>query len=297
MDDEKEAPADRARVRRARRRRDPRPVALDADRPQEAAAEGPLDLEALFGRKAPAGRRPRLRQRPVPARQRRLAARPRPPRHRRPAGRHPLRHPARQPARPDATSASPSSTGSDCWSSYVPPGSVAEIHCYHPQPYYDPAQVHRRLITPAFLALVHRSLVPGGLFFVQTDNPGYWRYIREVVPVFFDFHERIGRWPDAPKGADAARDHRPAARPAGLPRLRRRPGRGLSEADAVRLAEAAAAAGLRRRPAPAGAGPARKGRRGRGRGSNCVARIGCGIVANGPTNSATGGIWHVRQRA
>src|SRR3989442_6766847 len=28
---------------------------------------------------------------------------------------------------------------------YVEPGTVAEIHCYHPQPYYDPAQAHRRL--------------------------------------------------------------------------------------------------------------------------------------------------------
>ena len=83
---------------------------------------------------------------------------------------------------------------------HVAPGSVAEVHCYHPQPYYDPAQVYRRLITPAFLALVHRSLAPGGLFVVQTDNPGYWKYVRGVVPVFFDFHERIGRWPDAPKG-------------------------------------------------------------------------------------------------
>src|SRR5438034_5332146 len=51
---------------------------------------------------------------------------------------------------------------------YVAAGSVAEIHCYHPQPYYDPSQVHRRLITPAFLALVHRRLAPGGQFFVQT---------------------------------------------------------------------------------------------------------------------------------
>ncbi|MCE9534165.1 MAG: methyltransferase domain-containing protein [Planctomycetes bacterium] len=83
---------------------------------------------------------------------------------------------------------------------WIEPGSVAEIHCYHPQPYYDPAQVHRRLITPAFLALVHRSLIPGGLFVVQTDNPGYWKYIREVVEVFFDFHERIGRWSDTPRG-------------------------------------------------------------------------------------------------
>src|SRR5215469_8499523 len=63
---------------------------------------------------------------------------------------------------------------------YVEPAGVSEIHCYHPQPYYDPAQVHKRLITPHFLALVHGALVPGGQFFVQTDNPGYWRYIRAV---------------------------------------------------------------------------------------------------------------------
>jgi tRNA (guanine-N7-)-methyltransferase len=83
---------------------------------------------------------------------------------------------------------------------HLPPSCAAEIHCYHPQPYYDPAEAGLRLITPDFLALVHRTLVPGGLFVIQTDNPGYWRYIRELVVYFFDFHERIGRWPDAPKG-------------------------------------------------------------------------------------------------
>jgi tRNA (guanine-N7-)-methyltransferase len=83
---------------------------------------------------------------------------------------------------------------------FVEPGSVREIHCYHPQPFYDPAQMHRRLIAPAFLALVHLALEPGGLFFVQTDNPGYWRYIATVVPEFFAFHEQERPWPDAPKG-------------------------------------------------------------------------------------------------
>jgi tRNA (guanine-N7-)-methyltransferase len=120
---------------------------------------------------------------------------------------------------------------------YLPPGCAAEIHCYHPQPYYEPAQAHRRLITPAFLALVHRTLAPGGLFFIQTDNPGYWRYIRSVVPLFFDFYERIGRWPDAPKGRTrreiiALRRGLPVFRGSGSARP------GMSAAETIALAEA-----------------------------------------------------------
>ncbi|MEO2091188.1 MAG: methyltransferase domain-containing protein [Gemmataceae bacterium] len=119
---------------------------------------------------------------------------------------------------------------------FVEPGSVAEIHCYHPQPYYDPALVHRRLITPQFLALVHRSLVPGGLFVIQTDNPGYWKYIRKVVPVFFDFAEHSGRWPDAPKGRTrreiiATKKGLPVFRGTGTAKVN------LSAADAVAMAE------------------------------------------------------------
>jgi tRNA (guanine-N7-)-methyltransferase len=82
----------------------------------------------------------------------------------------------------------------------VEPGSVREIHCYHPQPYYNPAMIQRRLITPDFIALVHRALGSGGLFFIQTDNPGYWLYIREIVSVYFDFRLQEKTWPDAPKG-------------------------------------------------------------------------------------------------
>jgi tRNA (guanine-N7-)-methyltransferase len=126
--------------------------------------------------------------------------------------------------------------GLRCVRQLLPLGCAAEVHCYHPQPYYDPAQVQRRLITPAFLALAHRVLARGGQFFVQTDNSGYWRYIREVVPVFFDFHERIGRWPDAPKGRTrreiiALRRGLPVFRGFGTAKT------GLSEADALHLAE------------------------------------------------------------
>jgi tRNA (guanine-N7-)-methyltransferase len=82
----------------------------------------------------------------------------------------------------------------------VPAGSMAEVHIYHPQPYYDPSQAHRRLITPLLLFHVHRVLSPGGRLVLQTDNPAYWAYIRQVVPAFFDFHEQLGHWPEAPEG-------------------------------------------------------------------------------------------------
>jgi tRNA (guanine-N7-)-methyltransferase len=120
---------------------------------------------------------------------------------------------------------------------HVAPHSVAEIHIYHPQPFYDPSQVQRRLLTPDFFALVHRSLVPGGLLFLQTDHPGYWGYVRQVAPVFFDFEERDKPWPDSPKGRTrreiiALRRGLPVFRGAGKARA------GLSEDEAVRLAGA-----------------------------------------------------------
>src|SRR5262245_11405836 len=42
-------------------------------------------------------------------------------------------------------------------SKYTAAHSLVEIHCYHPQPYHDPWQASRRLLNPAFLAMVHRS--------------------------------------------------------------------------------------------------------------------------------------------
>jgi len=83
---------------------------------------------------------------------------------------------------------------------YIAPASVSEIHLYHPQPYRDDQKQHRRLLTPEFLALVHRSLVAGGLLIIQTDNKAYWQYLRRVLPLFFEFEELSGRWPDAPQG-------------------------------------------------------------------------------------------------
>lgn len=124
---------------------------------------------------------------------------------------------------------------------YLAPASVHEIHLYHPQPYHNPRQAHLRLVTPRFLADVHRALQPGGLFVIQTDNPDYWAYIAQVVPVFFDFQEQPGLWPDAPEG----RSRREIlARSRGLKIFR---GEGRRRDDVTRTAAITLAAAL---PAP-----------------------------------------------
>jgi tRNA (guanine-N7-)-methyltransferase len=84
--------------------------------------------------------------------------------------------------------------------SYLGPACATEIHVYHPQPYHEPRLADRRLITPRFLADVHRALQLGGLFVIQTDNPDYWGYIVRIAPMFFAFEEHPTPWPDAPEG-------------------------------------------------------------------------------------------------
>jgi tRNA (guanine-N7-)-methyltransferase len=83
---------------------------------------------------------------------------------------------------------------------YVAESSVAEVHLYHPQPYRDPRDAHLRVVTPRFLADVHRALAPSGHFVVQTDNPGYWSHIAKIAPEIFDFRAHVDPWPDAPEG-------------------------------------------------------------------------------------------------
>lgn len=113
--------------------------------------------------------------------------------------------------------------GRELLAAHVTPQSISELHCYHPQPYYEPHEIPKRLITPEFLVLAHRALQPDGLLVLQTDHPAYWRYILDVAPVFFEFAEHPERWPDAPKGRTrreiiALRTGLPVFRGTGRPR-------------------------------------------------------------------------------
>jgi tRNA (guanine-N7-)-methyltransferase len=78
--------------------------------------------------------------------------------------------------------------------------SVDEIHLYHPQPYFNPAEKGKRILTPEFLERVWRVVRSGGLLVAQTDHPSYWRYLRRAISKYFDAEEVRGAWPDAPEG-------------------------------------------------------------------------------------------------
>lgn len=85
---------------------------------------------------------------------------------------------------------------------YVGPGTISEIHIYHPQPVHlgDSRSNNDRMMQPEFLGLLYRSLVDAGQIFIQTDSRPYWEYMKSVMPELFTWKERSTPWPDAPEG-------------------------------------------------------------------------------------------------
>jgi len=78
--------------------------------------------------------------------------------------------------------------------------AVDELHCYHPQPYYEADAPGKRMFTADFLERAWRVVRPGGLLVLQTDNKSYWTYLLKAVAKHFEPVPLPGPWPDAPKG-------------------------------------------------------------------------------------------------
>ncbi|HVE42115.1 MAG TPA: methyltransferase domain-containing protein [Planctomycetota bacterium] len=97
------------------------------------------------------------------------------------------------------------------------PGSIDEIHVYHPQPYYDPGQVPLELLSPEFFERARTLLRPDGLLVLQTDNRRYGKHLLEAVAICFEAEVQDGPWPDAPLGRT---QREIVARRKGLPILR-----------------------------------------------------------------------------
>lgn len=63
----------------------------------------------------------------------------------------------------------------------VGPGSLTEVRVLFPDPWPKSRHHKRRLVTPAFAALVHDRLAPGGVLHVATDWQEYAEVVREVL--------------------------------------------------------------------------------------------------------------------
>ena len=61
------------------------------------------------------------------------------------------------------------------------PGSAEMVHLLFPDPWPKSKHRRRRMVTPEFLALVHRLLAPGGRFRIVTDQESYFEAIRALI--------------------------------------------------------------------------------------------------------------------
>jgi len=66
-------------------------------------------------------------------------------------------------------------------------GSLAGVHLYFPDPWPKKRHHKRRIVQPEFLALLASRLAPGGYFHVATDWPDYAAHIQAVVAGSADF--------------------------------------------------------------------------------------------------------------
>jgi tRNA (guanine-N7-)-methyltransferase len=79
----------------------------------------------------------------------------------------------------------------------LPAGSASEVWVFFPDPWHKSRHHKRRLVQPSFAPLVHRTLVPGGLWRLATDWSDYAQHMRTVLddsPEFVNLHagERSG---------------------------------------------------------------------------------------------------------
>jgi len=65
-------------------------------------------------------------------------------------------------------------------SKLIPDGSVSTYHILFPDPWPKRRHHARRLISPDFLADLHRTMAPGSAVNCATDHAGYFEWIQRV---------------------------------------------------------------------------------------------------------------------
>ena len=74
----------------------------------------------------------------------------------------------------------------------IAPASLAELRLYFPDPWHKTKHHKRRIVQPAFVALIASRLAPGGLFHLATDWAPYAKHMLNVLEADPDFRNQIG---------------------------------------------------------------------------------------------------------
>jgi tRNA (guanine-N7-)-methyltransferase len=72
---------------------------------------------------------------------------------------------------------------------FVPPGSVAAVHVYFPDPWWKARHKKRRVFTPGFAADAARVLCVGGQLLIATDVEEYFGVMTGIVRAMSVFRE------------------------------------------------------------------------------------------------------------
>lgn len=80
----------------------------------------------------------------------------------------------------------------------IPPGSLAGVHVFFPDPWHKKRHHKRRLIQPAFVAKLVKHLAPNGYLHCATDWEPYAQQMLEVLSADPDLTNTAGGYADKP---------------------------------------------------------------------------------------------------
>ena len=86
----------------------------------------------------------------------------------------------------------------DVLTNEVADASLAQVRLYFPDPWPKKRHHKRRIVQPAFAALVARKLAPGGTFHLATDWENYKDHMLEVLDANPSFRNTAGKGGTAP---------------------------------------------------------------------------------------------------
>ena len=74
----------------------------------------------------------------------------------------------------------------------IPDASLDAVYLFFPDPWHKRKHHKRRIVQPAFVGLLHRKLIPGGLFHMATDWENYAEHMMAVMSSVDGFENTAG---------------------------------------------------------------------------------------------------------